>query len=225
MAQESILIKPGPKEIQEEIEATRSDLTDKLVALEHKVRETMAEAKSAISDTIGSVKHAVESTICSVENSVHGAVVSVKGSLDIGRQVDRHPWAMLAGAVAAGFVTGRLLDKPTTRQTVSHPVVACSPPNGNGRHGDSASFPKERAGLLSELGDRFGPEIDQLKGLAIGSVMSLAREFIKDAVAPALAPELERVIDGVTSKLGGKPIHGELWPHGDRFRRAGQTDS
>jgi hypothetical protein len=229
MAQEPILIGRGPKEIQKEIEATRSDLTDKLAALEYKVRETMADAKSAISDAVGSVKHAVESTICAVEESVHGAVVSVKDSLDVGRQVDRHPWAMLAGAIAAGFVTGRLLDKQTTRPIVSHPALAYSPPN-NGSHRDSASAPgtawrsEERPGLLSELGDRFAPEIDQLKGLAIGSLMSLAREFIKDSVAPALAPELERVIDDVTSKLGGKPIHGAIWPHGERFRRSGQTD-
>jgi hypothetical protein len=230
MAQEPILIGRGSKEIQEEIKATRSDLTDKLVALEHKVRETMTDAKSAISDTVESVKHAVDSTICAVEESVHGAVVSVKDSLDIGRQVDRHPWAMLAGAVTAGFVTARLLDKQTTRPIVSHPALAYSPPNGNGRHGDSASAPdtawrsEERPGLLSELGDRFAPEIDQLKGLSIGSLMSLAREFIKDSMAPALAPELERVIDDVTSKLGGKPIRGAIWPHGERFRRSGQTD-
>jgi ElaB/YqjD/DUF883 family membrane-anchored ribosome-binding protein len=193
--------------------------------LEHKVRETVADAKGAVSDTVETVKNTVDSTVCAVKESVHDAVDTVKDSLDVSRHVDRHPWAMLAGSIAAGFVAGRLLDKQTKTTTAVIPTMAYAP-KGNGHHGDAAGTvwqSETSPGLLSELGDRFGPELSQLKGLAIGALMSLAREFVKDSVAPALAPELERVIDDVTAKLGGKPIHGEIWPHGERFRTAGHN--
>jgi ElaB/YqjD/DUF883 family membrane-anchored ribosome-binding protein len=214
MAQEPDLTRQGPEEIREKIDATRSDLSDKLEALEHKVRETVSDAKGAVSDTVESVKQTVDSTVCAVKESVHDAFDTVKDSLDVSRQVDRHPWAMLAGSIAAGFVTGRLLDKQTTGNVAMNLTMAYTP-KGTGHHGDAAGTAWQadtRPGLLSELGDKFGSELGQLKGLAIGALMSLAREFVKDSVSPALAPELERVIDDVTSKLGGKPIHGEIWP-------------
>src|SRR4029077_13307737 len=61
-------------------------------------------------------------------------------------------------------------------------------------------------GLLGELTDKFAPEIQQLKALAIGSAMALARDMIKQSVAPPLGQELAGVMDRVTTKLGGMPL-------------------
>jgi len=221
MDQEPGLTGQPPEEIKQQIEATRSDLTVKLEALEFKVRETVADARGAVNDTVESVRQTVDSTVCAVKETVHDAVDTVKNSLDVSRQVDRHPWAMLAGSIAAGYVTGRVLENysaPVNRSWVP------PRPTGNGHHLEAAASvgsdqgPEYKQGLLDGLGEKFGSELTQLKGLAIGALMSLAREFIKDTVSPAVAPELERVIDDVTSKLGGKPIHGDIWPHGERFR-------
>jgi hypothetical protein len=52
--------------------------------------------------------------------------------------------------------------------------------------------------------DRFQEEIDQVKGIAIGYAMGLARDSIKHAV-PELASEIDDVMNSVTTKLGGRP--------------------
>jgi hypothetical protein len=132
---------------------------------------------------------------------------------------------MLAGSVAAGFVTGRILEYYSAPGPVASRPWVSHRSTGNG-HSEGAPFPvsadsqQVQEGILSGLGHKFGSELDQLKGLAIGALMSLAREFVRDAVPPAVAPELERVIDDVTAKIGGKPIHGDIWPQGERFRVA-----
>lgn len=221
MDQEPNLSGKPPDEIKEKIEATRSDLTEKLEALELKVRESVADAKGVVSDTVDSVKQTVDSTVCAVKDTVHDAVDTVKQAFDVDRQVNRHPWAMFAGSIAAGFVTGRILEHYSAPGPfVSRPWVPPQRSLGNGHAEAAVSADTQTAqqGILSGLGQRFGSELDQLKGLAIGALMSLAREFVKDAVPPAVAPELERVIDDVTSKIGGKPIHGDIWPQGERFR-------
>ncbi len=41
--------------------------------------------------------------------------------------------------------------------------------------------------------------------MAIGYVMGLARDSIKDAV-PQLASQIDDVMNSVTTKLGGKPV-------------------
>jgi hypothetical protein len=52
----------------------------------------------------------------------------------------------------------------------------------------------------------FAPEIQELKGLAIGTIMGLVRDALKRSVTPPLSSELERVVDRVTTKLGGVPL-------------------
>ena len=64
--------------------------------------------------------------------------------------------------------------------------------------------------LYREVTEKFAPEIQKLKGLVIGTLMRLARDTIKQSVAPALGLELEQVIDRVTSKLGGVPLSGSV---------------
>ena len=44
----------------------------------------------------------------------------------------------------------------------------------------------------------------------IGTLMGLARDTIKQSVAPPLGLELERRIDRVTTKLGGVPLSGSV---------------
>jgi hypothetical protein len=87
MDQESDLSEQRPAEIRHHIDETRSDLTDKLEALEQKVKGTASDAKSAIVDTVETVKHSVEDTVQAVKGTVHDTVESVKHALDLGRQV------------------------------------------------------------------------------------------------------------------------------------------
>ena len=134
---------------------------------------------------------------------------------------------MLAGSVAAGYVLSRLAPR---RQSVNRAMTRSSeerfpPYSGNGERlldsngsGSAASLaPASVAkpsvpdrGLFSELTEKFAPEIQQLKALAIGSAMGLARDIIKQSVAPPLGQELAGVMDRLTTKLGGAPLSGHV---------------
>jgi hypothetical protein len=93
-------------------EETHSSLTDKLETIEHDVREMVQGANQAMSDTVTSVTEAVVSTARTAQEMVHDTVVSVQHVLDLTRQVERHPWVMMVGAVTAGYVLGRLVRGP-----------------------------------------------------------------------------------------------------------------
>jgi ElaB/YqjD/DUF883 family membrane-anchored ribosome-binding protein len=220
MDQESYLSGQQPEVIREQIDMTRSDLTNKLEALEQRVVDSVSEAKEAVTDTVETVKESVDHTIQAVRDTVHDTVDSVKRNLDLARQVDRHPWGMFGGAIAAGFVAGHLFEGLTRRPSVrplpqawrngrrpmGTPLSAAGPAVSPALDGAAPSF-------VSSLADKFGPEIEQLKGLALGAVMSLARDFVKQSLPPSLAPEVGRMADDVTTKLGGKPIAGPVFEH------------
>jgi ElaB/YqjD/DUF883 family membrane-anchored ribosome-binding protein len=77
--------------------------------IEQEVRDTAQGATAAVSSTIETVKGAVAQTVDLATKTVHDTIKAVKHALDLERQVSHHPWAMLVGAVVAGFVLGRLL--------------------------------------------------------------------------------------------------------------------
>jgi ElaB/YqjD/DUF883 family membrane-anchored ribosome-binding protein len=63
---------------------------------------------------------------------------------------------------------------------------------------------------IDELAQTFAPELHKLKGVAIGAAMSVARDFLTQSVPEQLRPQLDEVINNVTSKLGGEPMRGHL---------------
>jgi ElaB/YqjD/DUF883 family membrane-anchored ribosome-binding protein len=219
MAQESDIIKQPPEAIRQQIETTRSNLTEKLETLEQEVKETVQGVK----DTYQDAKSAVVDTVDAVKDSVKETVESVKETFDITRQVERHPWAMLSGSLAAGFIVGRLLPHEdwVSRAMSRSPQPGPPMPNGEARQ-SSVGFPAQptagaesphlgaESGVLDELTAKFAPEIDKLKGLAIGAFCGLVRDAIKEAVPPNLSAQVEDLMDSFTSRLGGKPIAGSI---------------
>jgi hypothetical protein len=51
----------------------------------------------------------------------------------------------------------------------------------------------------------FQEEIDKVKGIAIGYVMGLVRDSIKESV-PQLGANIDQLMNGLTTRLGGAPI-------------------
>lgn len=117
----------NPEVIRSQMDQTRSDLSEKLESLENRVTEGMQSTGVAVSDTM---------------TSVRGAVQSVSESLDFRLQVERHPWLVVGGAFALGFLAASLTSQ-RTRQTTSSanshsghwensPPVAANRPGGSG---------------------------------------------------------------------------------------------
>ncbi len=205
-----------PEVARQQMEETRSSLSDKLESLEQQVVDTVQGATSAVSDTVDNVKDAVE-----------GTVKSVQDTLNLRRQVRRHPWGMMLGSVALGYVGGYFLFKsgkpqPATNGWKSLPASPESP-RTTARLNGVAPRPRsmERAaegealregspgpsepGWLRAASNQFEPEIARLKGMAIGAVLNVVRDLIARSVSGQLNPELAEVLDSVKAKLSGEP--------------------
>jgi hypothetical protein len=202
--------------IRQQMTQTRTALTEKLETLEHQVVDTVQEATAAVNETVVTVKDAVEETVDCLKVSVHETIENVKETLSVQRQVRKRPWGMFAGAVVAGYVGGRLLSssgRPSRSKSANgrgnhvqrtRPFALAAPPRAEVEF-TAPSEPKEN--WLTRLGDQFAPEIDKIKGLAIGTTMALLRDIIVPEMPPAVSPRVREVFDSITTKLGGEAIH------------------
>lgn len=204
-----------PEEIRQEMDQTREALTDKISQLEQKVVDTVSDATNGVKDTVEAVKSAVEDTVQTVKETVGDTVETVKETFDITTQVQRRPWLMIAGGVGVGFAAGYLLAGSATPS----PRAATSPPaprrHGNGHHRTpeptaAPSEPSRPSALMSGVMQMFGNEINQLKGLAIGTLLGMVRDAVAPSVPQAVRTQLTDIIDDFTNKLGGQPIKGTV---------------
>jgi len=213
-----------PDVIRQQIDETRSSLTEKLENLEGQVRGTVQEAKAT-----------VEGTIQSVKSSVHDTVETVKRTLDVRYQTERHPWAMVGGSVLAGFVIGSLAGgrrSPGRRpgyggaQYSLSSMAAPPPQRAAAPEAAQRDHRPARPGMFSQVLNQFDDEINQLKGLAIGALVGVVRDLVKQSVPPSLSGQLEGVLNSATTKLGGKPVPGPVLQTGDTgagYSAAGDT--
>jgi ElaB/YqjD/DUF883 family membrane-anchored ribosome-binding protein len=113
-------VEDEPELIRDQMQETRTALTEKLEALEQKVTGTVDSTASAVAETVqnltdtvqetvGTVKETVASTVDTVSETVESTVETVKDTFDIPGHVQRHPWIAMAGSVATGFLLGRML--------------------------------------------------------------------------------------------------------------------
>jgi ElaB/YqjD/DUF883 family membrane-anchored ribosome-binding protein len=106
MAQESQTAELETADVEHQIKETTSHLAKRVEALQDHVGGMVHDATAAVSATIESVKETVGETVETVQETVKGTMASVKHALDLRGHVRRHPWLMLAGAVALGYVCG-----------------------------------------------------------------------------------------------------------------------
>lgn len=192
-----------PEVIHQQMEETRAALADKLETLEHQVTDTVSAATNAVTETVETVKDAVGETVETVKESV-------KTTFDFAGHMDRHPWWFMGGAVAVGYIGGRLLNEaaaaPPARvsRPSYEPLAQGVTPERVGERFRSEMAQPEQPSWLSILTSRFGREIDQVKSLAIGAAIGMARDALVQAAPETLQPQLKDVINDITEKLGGK---------------------
>jgi ElaB/YqjD/DUF883 family membrane-anchored ribosome-binding protein len=226
-----------PEVIRHRIEETRTALTEKLETLEREVRGTVRDAREAVTCTAETVRDAVNSTVASVRDTfnttvedvrekVHETAYTVKETFNLDHQVRAHPWAMFGSSVAVGMAVGTLLpgqgggsrrgsrtvDSLTYAPGMEEPSTAQSSVGTVRSNVPSAlsDASHKAAGLLSGLMKQFAPEIDKLKGLAIGTAVGLVRDMVRDQVPQHLAADFEEMTNSITTKLGGVPVQGPV---------------
>ena len=229
--------------IKHQMEHTRAALTDKLEALEHqvtdtvtgaaetveKVRQTVQETVSGAVETVATMQHCIQDTVQSVRESVRETAETVSETLDLRKQVERHPWAMMAGATAVGFGVGVLVarvDIPEASSAMAPSIASRSSSSGsNGSNGGWSSPPpsvfqqekrRESNGQRSRQDfdeeSPWTPAVNKLKGLAIGAMFGVLRDVLAKSMPEALSGQVSEVIDNFTTTLGGKPIVGRVLP-------------
>ena len=109
MAQESVTVDPSVADLRQQMVETRTHLAGQVEVLEHEVMDMVHDATSAVAGTIESVRDTVGETVETVQEVVKGTMTSVKHTFDVSAHVRQHPWLMLAGAVAFGYVCGTFL--------------------------------------------------------------------------------------------------------------------
>jgi len=229
-----------PEVIRQQMEETRSALTDKIERLEQQVVGTVQDTTQAVSDTVTSVKEAVQDTVSTVKDTFSGTVdsvkdtvsetvVAMKDALDVRGYVEEYPWASFGAAVATGFVGGLLFEsghRASARIADLHSHGEATYARGHTSFDGGqrpwadteatrgSRFAAEPAhtgpSWVHQLTERFSPEIDKLKGVALGALGALVRDLVVQSAAGPLGDRLSNVIDDFTRKLGGEPIRGSL---------------
>jgi ElaB/YqjD/DUF883 family membrane-anchored ribosome-binding protein len=211
-----------PEQIRQEIEKTHGELTKKLSLVEDQLVNTVTGATSDVAETIRTVKDSVEGTVEAVKETVEETVETVKRTFDLPYQVRQRPWLMVGGSVVAGFVAGSLLggrsragwdtagsggggDYGTAFQSPATYSDTAARSNGS-----AAPAAPSKPGLLDRLWESLDGEIGKVKELAIGSLVGMLRDVAKRSLPESLAPQVEEILNNVTTKLGGKVIPGPV---------------
>jgi uncharacterized protein YjbJ (UPF0337 family) len=215
-----------PDVIRQRIDETRESLTDKLETLEGHVKEavgavtdTIETVKSTVENTVESVKSGVEGTVESVKTSLSDTVETVKETFDLGRQVDRHPWAAVGCSLLAGAAAGYYLAGPRHRYRyypegipgMDHLIPGYRPDRPT-----EASAPREfagqpaRPGFVESLLQSFEGELGKVRQTAIGALIGIARDAIKEALPRSLSENVNEIMDGVARHAGGEPVRGPV---------------
>lgn len=205
--------------IREEMEETRASLANKLEALETQVRDTVQSATDTVASAVDGAKEVVSSVsegAKQVVETVSETVENVKESLSVSRYVEQYPWASLGVAVAAGFVAAQLI--PTSRST-SGDYSEALPPASSGSYAPSAassyqpSTPaqpqhEESSAWTGALKGVWDTAATTVEGLAVGTLMSAVKDLVVRGLPQQWQGELTRVVDQVTTQLGGKVMQG-----------------
>jgi len=225
--------------IRQQMEVQRASLAEKLETLENKIVQTVEGAREAVAETVHTVKESVQSSVETVKDTVQSSMETVKETFDVTHQVQRHPWAMFGGSVAVGFVAGWLLNRASGTSRLSGrastgPAWGHSPASyagagsglgasSRGGHRDdarsAAAFTSAPAATstqpsgpswIEELSQTFAPEVQKLKGLAIGAAMGVVRDLVGQSIPEQLRSQVDEMLNNVTTKLGGQPVQGHL---------------
>lgn len=101
--------------IRQQMDETKAQLAEKLETLEQQVAETVQSTGDVVSATV----EAVQETVENVTGAVQGAVQSVNHAFDLRAHLETHPWYVLGGSVAVGFLAHELLSGKPSKFKVS----------------------------------------------------------------------------------------------------------
>lgn len=211
----------------QQMQDTRTSLQDKLETLEQQVKDSVQDTTDAVTGTAEAVRDTVES----VKDTVQETIQAVKDTFNLSYMVNEHPWLMFATATGIGVVSARLLGsiaKPkVSSDEPAAPAVrpeATTQRNGYSARSTATQIPAPpRRSWLAFITDHYSEELKQVKGLAIATVGNVVREMLAEKAAPEIAARTRKIIDGIVTTLGAKPIEEPIFKAGDMHKDEMET--
>jgi ElaB/YqjD/DUF883 family membrane-anchored ribosome-binding protein len=191
--------------IRDQMEGTRASLADKLEALESQVRETVHSASETVTSAVDGAKDVVSSVsegAKQVVEKVSETVETVTEKLSVSRYVEQYPWASVGVAVATGFTVAQLLParrNGTGEQT--EPVSSYQPTTSQPPRHEENGWTDALTGVVKTAAAT-------VESLAVGTLMSAIKELVTRNLPQHWQDDLHRVVDDVTTRLGGKVMQG-----------------
>ena len=175
-----------PEVIRQQMEETKSQLSEKLVSLETQVTDTVQSTGTAVNATV----EAVQVTVETVTGAVQDAVQSVSNAFDIQRQIEKHPLMAIGGAVVLGYLAVDFLTGATKKSEQPSPTASNS---GDGTKETAATSATIAAAYES---GRESSSRHQLQDLMIRALIGVVQDVATRAVP--------QVVDYLTGHLAGK---------------------
>jgi len=203
--------------IQREMERTRGSLTEKLEALEGQVADTVSSTAGVVHDTTQTVQEtvtgavdAVKETVSAVTDKVQETVQSVSDIFNLRLQMERHPWIVLGGAVAVGYIVGSSFHSMSESE-VAPAKGSGAPPPPPPWNGGTQYAQKNQTTESTEPGIWSGA-VSRLKDLGVSYLMGMVRDLARNELPEAIASRVAEEVDALTAKFGVEPIAGPVLP-------------
>jgi ElaB/YqjD/DUF883 family membrane-anchored ribosome-binding protein len=149
----------------------------------------MAEGTESIRQDIDAIRGSMTDTMEQIESRVKGTVdttvENVKRTFDVKQQISDQPWAALGIAVVAGYMLGSM---GSDSESDSAPAYMSAPDSL--AKAAPASTPN-KPGILDDVIDQFGDELNVLKSAAIAMAVTMVRDTIAQNM-PQLAKMYQR---------------------------------
>jgi ElaB/YqjD/DUF883 family membrane-anchored ribosome-binding protein len=203
--EESNLSQLSTDEIRRQITRTRSSLAQRIDSLENQVKAT------------------IDGSAESFKEKVEQVAQSVKETIDLRRQLEQHPWAMLGGSLVVGYLVGSVVLRG---RGVSSTTAGASTVGGHATSNlepppaaielpatdqPSSATPSDRNNVptfLEELTRQLAPELNELKALAIRVAAELLREVIEQMAESARSSHVARATESAPRQEDCTPAPG-----------------
>ena len=159
-----------PEIIRQRMEVTKERLLTKLQTLEQQVSQTVQSTGTAV--------NAVQETVETVTGAMHNAEQFVSDAIDVRRQFQRHPWLVLGGLAALGYLGTDFVKRLATKKS-EPPAQTVSANPGNGT-------PPAVSVVAVPVPVQESSTLRQLHGVAISTIIGVVGEVAARAVPHVL---------------------------------------
>jgi ElaB/YqjD/DUF883 family membrane-anchored ribosome-binding protein len=214
------------QDVLNEMEHTRSSLSDKLEALEHEVAEKVKPVTTAVervAEAAANIAESVQDTVEGVKEKVEATAEAVTSAFDLRKQTESHPWVVFGLAATTGCMLGSFLSRRSRggrRASSSAPARHARETNGKSHHAKPAK-PAAQESAAAKPG-WLGESLQHLKGMAVGALMSAVRDLVKQGLPGNLGEKIAEEVECMTRKMGAEPIQGPVLPEKSESKQEGE---